>query len=154
MGRGGEAVKSAKFEERRDFHISYSEEPHATRRKQILAKHPEIEALFQPDSRPVPYVIAIVFAHIALIYLSQFMSTPVFWLTAWLVGGAMTHSLALMTHEVSHNLIFKSLDMNMYLGIFCNIAMGIPSSTIFKRYHMEHHQFQVFPYVYYTPENL
>jgi sphingolipid delta-4 desaturase len=70
------------------------------------------------------------------------MSNLVFFLTAWIVGGAMTHSLSLMTHEVSHNLVFKSQSANKYLGIFCNIGMGFWSSTMFKRYHMEHHQFQ------------
>jgi len=144
MGRGGEAISKAVSAPRTDFHHSYTEEPHATRRKQILAKHPEIETLFQPDIRPLPYVIALVAGHIALAYYSKYMSNLVFFLTAWLVGGAMTHSLSLMTHEVSHNLVFKSQAANKYLGIFCNIGMGVWSSTIFKRYHMEHHQFQGF----------
>lgn len=61
---------------------------------------------------------------------------------AWIYGGAANHSLSLMTHELSHNLLFSTQVLNEYFGIFCNIAMGIPSSTMFKRYHMEHHQFQ------------
>merc|ERR1712146_290278 len=31
---------------------------------------------------------------------------------------------------------------NEMFGIVCNIGMGVPSSTMFKRYHMEHHMFQ------------
>jgi sphingolipid 4-desaturase/C4-monooxygenase len=66
----------------------------------------------------------------------------VFFLVAWIYGGAANHALSLMTHELSHNLVFKSKILNDYFGIFCNVAMAIPSSTMFKRYHMEHHIFQ------------
>jgi sphingolipid 4-desaturase/C4-monooxygenase len=79
---------------------------------------------------------------LTLAYLSKFMSWPVFILTAWVYGGAASHALSLMTHEISHNLLFKSKKANEYFGIFCNVGMGLPTSTTFKRYHMEHHQFQ------------
>ena len=70
------------------------------------------------------------------------MSWPVFVIVAWVYGGAASHSLSLMTHEVSHNLVFQNPSWNEYFGILCNVGMGFPSSSMFKRYHMEHHQFQ------------
>jgi len=125
-----------------NFHIAEGEEPHIVRRKQILAKYPEIEQLFGYDNGPIPYVIAAVMAQLAIASYASSMSWPVFILTSWIIGGAFGHSLALMTHELSHNLVFKTLDYNYYFAIFCNVAMGIPSATTFKKYHMEHHQFQ------------
>jgi sphingolipid delta-4 desaturase len=150
MGKGGNRVTPEPVvtvfpaaDNTEDFVYSNTDEPHISRRKQILAKHPEIEKLFVPDSRPVPYVVATVVVQLLFAYSAQYMSKSVFLFCAWLIGGGITHCLSLMTHEVSHNLVFKSNEANMYLGIFCNIGMGFPSSTMFKRYHMEHHQFQV-----------
>jgi sphingolipid 4-desaturase/C4-monooxygenase len=128
--------------DRKDFHRSYTDEPHVSRRKLILQKYPEIENLFGNDPRPVPFVLLIIASQLTLAYLSQYMSILTFILIAWIYGGASSHALSLMTHEVSHNLVFKSRQFNEWFGILCNIGMGIPSSTMFKRYHMEHHQFQ------------
>jgi sphingolipid delta-4 desaturase len=125
-----------------DFFFRYTDEPHATRRKQILAKYPEIETLYGPDIRPLPVVLAIIASQLYLSYLSVNWSWPVFLLVAWIYGGASSHALSLMTHELSHNLMFKTPIYNSWFGIVCNIGMGIPSSTMFKRYHLEHHQYQ------------
>jgi sphingolipid 4-desaturase/C4-monooxygenase len=137
MGKGGEMTKS-----RVDFYRSTTDEPHVGRRKAILKAHPEIEELFVPDSRPVPYVILLVFAQLVAAYLTKYMSWPVYFIVAYAFGGTITHSLSLMNHELSHGNLFKSKKMNEYFAMFCNTGMGIPSATTFKRYHMEHHQFQ------------
>jgi hypothetical protein len=67
MGKGGNRVTPEPVvtvfpaaDNTEDFVYSNTDEPHISRRKQILAKHPEIEKLFVPDSRPVPYVVATV----------------------------------------------------------------------------------------------
>jgi sphingolipid delta-4 desaturase len=127
---------------REDFVYVNTDEPHSVRRKQILEKYPEIEKLFGYDMRPAPFVVAIVASQLALAYYQQFWSFPVVFLVAWIYGGAASHSLSLMTHEISHNLVLPTPSMNELFGIFCNCGMGIPSSTVFKKYHMEHHQFQ------------
>lgn len=83
-----------------------------------------------------------VFSQFILAYLAQFMSWPVFFAVAYIYGGTVSHSLSLMTHELSHCLVFKEKTANEYFAMFCNMGMGIPAATTFKRYHMEHHQFQ------------
>jgi sphingolipid delta-4 desaturase len=141
MGKGGDASKQV-VEGKTDFFRSTADEPHSIRRKQILEKHPEIAELFGHDSRPIPFVIALILSQLFLAYMTKYMNWTVFFLTAWIYGGAASHALSLMTHEISHNLLFKEKKYNDYLGILCNVGMGLPSSTTFKRYHMEHHQFQ------------
>lgn len=125
-----------------DFHVRYTDEPHATRRKQILAKYPQMETLYGPDIRPLPVVLLLIASQLYIASLAVSWGWPLFILVAWTYGGAASHALSLMTHELSHNLLFKKPIFNSYFGIFCNVAMGLPSSTMFKRYHLEHHQYQ------------
>jgi sphingolipid delta-4 desaturase len=127
---------------RKEFYFSESDEPHASRRREILEKHPEIAKLFGSDLRPVPYVLATIATQLALAYFQKHFSWPVFILVTWIFGGAASHALSLMTHELSHGLVFETKVFNDYFGILCNVGMGIPSSTMFKRYHMEHHLYQ------------
>lgn len=144
MGKGGDGGAAKGM--RKDFHWSTYKEPHVKRNKEILKKHPEIEKLYGPEPRVVPFVLAIMSSQFALAYYSQYFSGLVFFLVAWIYGGAASHALSLMTHELSHDLVFprpsSGPNPNEWFGIFCNTAMGIPSSTMFKRYHMEHHLFQ------------
>lgn len=87
MGRGGEAIKKTKVKvtdnndnfysktlippenggtHRNDFYHSEIDEPHALRRKEILKKYPEIQALFGSDIRPLPFVLLIIFSQLYL----------------------------------------------------------------------------------------
>jgi sphingolipid delta-4 desaturase len=137
-----EVAPTPSRQRRTEFYRSTEDEPHILRRKQILEKHPEIEKLFGHDSRPVPIVICLVLSQVAIAYFQKSWSWGMFFLVAYAYGGTVAHSLSLMTHEVSHNLVFAGKEANEAFGIFCNIGMGLPSSTMFKRYHMEHHLFQ------------
>ena len=127
---------------RKGFIFSEEKEPHIIRQKEILKKYPEIQKLYGSDWRPAPFAFALVVIQLTLAYYQKNWSNSLFFLVAWIYGGAASHALSLMTHELSHNLLFAAPKMNEYFGIFCNIGMGIPSSTMFKRYHMEHHLYQ------------
>ena len=127
---------------RENFIYSKDREPHVVRAKEILSKYPEIRDLYGPDWRPAPIALLLVIGQLAIAYYQNTWSLGFMMLVAWIYGGAASHALSLMTHELSHNLLFKSPKANELFGIVCNIGMGVPSSTMFKRYHMEHHMFQ------------
>ncbi|KAL6573986.1 hypothetical protein OROHE_001528 [Orobanche hederae] len=99
-----------------DFFWSYTDEPHASRRRQILSQYPQIKQLFGPD----PFA----FLKIAAVALLQL------WTATFLYDATC------------HNLAFSSPIYNRWLGIFANLPIGVPMSVTFQKYHLEHHRFQ------------
>lgn len=131
---------------RHDFEWSYTDEPHATRRKLILDKHPEIKKLMVIDTRFKWIVTGLVLLQLLSFYLiSKYVFS--FWalfVIAYCFGGVVNHALTLAIHEISHNQAFglsKPLH-NKIFGIFANLPIGFPISITFKKYHLEHHRYQ------------
>ncbi|CAJ1960879.1 unnamed protein product [Cylindrotheca closterium] len=119
-----------------------TDEPHHSRRKAILAKHPEIKELYGPDVRLLPMILAIVAVQLGLaVYSTQLEGWKWFFL-CWSLGGTLTHWLSLGNHELSHNLCFKKTFYNELLGMVANCGQGLPSCISFKKYHLEHHYSQ------------
>ncbi|KAF3778150.1 Sphingolipid delta(4)-desaturase DES1-like [Nymphaea thermarum] len=125
-----------------DFFWSETDEPHASRRRQILALYPQIKQLFGPDPFALPKITAVVLLQLwtaASLAESR-------WLTilavAYFFGSFLNHNLFLAIHELSHNLAFSTPSYNRWLGIFANLPIGIPMSVTFQKYHLEHHRYQ------------
>lgn len=127
-----------------DYFWSYTEEPHATRRKQILAKYPEIKKLYGYDPYMRYTVIGLVMTQIAMAYLTSQYANK-WWhmyLPAWVIGGTCNHMLMLAMHELAHNLGFKKMLHNRLFSLFANLPLVFPAAISFKRYHMDHHRYQ------------
>eukprot|EP01135_Chromosphaera_perkinsii_P000604 Nk52_evm7s136 gene=Nk52_evmTU7s136 len=127
-----------------DFHWSATDEPHASRRKEILAKYPQIRDLYGPDIRTFPIVVGMVSVQVALTVIIAYYDMPWYVLlpVAYAIGGTITHSLSLAAHELSHNLCFETKKYNQMLAIFSSMPSGLPSAITFKKYHLDHHTFQ------------
>lgn len=124
------------------FSWSETDEPHATRRKLILAKYPEITKLFGPEPRTFWIVAAIFLSQTLIAYWMRDASWGILLLVAYAYGGTVNHSLQLAVHELSHNLCWENQLANKWTAFFANLVTGFPSSITFQRYHMEHHTFQ------------
>jgi len=126
----------------KEFYWTYTDEPHATRRKEILAKYPQIKDLYGYDYKTKYIVFFWVIIQLTMTYLIRNAPWWTVILCAYCFGGFVTHSLVLAMHEISHNLAFAKPDHNRMLGIFANMATCVPHFSMFQKYHMEHHQYQ------------
>jgi sphingolipid 4-desaturase/C4-monooxygenase len=114
--------------------------PHAARRADILADHPEVADLFGGNPMSALYTAA-------LVALQLWMSVAVTrWCPAWVaagvcycVGAVIDHALFVLIHDATHNLVFRSVVGNRLVLLLANVPHVFPSSMSFRYYHILHH---------------
>lgn len=126
-----------------DFLWTYHEEPHRTRRQQIIKAHPQVTKLCGHEPLTKYVVTAVVALQLCMAYLLR--NTPwtsfKFLLSVYVVGATCNQNIFLAVHEISHNLAFKSARMNRWFAVFANTPIGLPYSAAFRPYHLEHHKY-------------
>jgi sphingolipid delta-4 desaturase len=125
-----------------EFEWSYTDEPHYSRRKEILAKYPQIKELFGHDPNTKYVCTFWVVTQLLLAWLVNNANYTAIFIIAYFYGGYAAQALFLGMHEISHNLAFAKPIYNKWFGCFANIATVVPHFSMFQRFHMEHHQYQ------------
>lgn len=74
--------------------------------------------------------------------LSVAVSTQRWWvvlLAAYLLGAFVAHTLGVLIHEATHDLIFVSPLANRWLAMITNVPLVFPAAMDFREKHLKHH---------------
>ncbi len=115
-------------------------QPHIARRREILAKYPQIRELFGPTPSTALWTLAIVALQFGVAVALQDAAWWAILLCAWLVGAVCEHALYVIIHECTHNLVFKRPAWNKALALIANLPGVFPSAIGFRNYHLLHHR--------------
>ena len=130
------------FEKNHDsFHKMYHKEPHTIRRQLILTKYPQVKELFQTDSSSFYIALLVILSQLTIAYYVRNASWLVYLICLYVVGATLSHTLQILVHDLTHYTCFKSINLNRFAAILCNVPTGIPSAITFGRYHKDHHMF-------------
>ncbi len=113
--------------------------PHLGRAREIIKRHPEVRQLFGPYPLSALYVSAVVIFQLAVAWLLRDAHWLLIIAAAYCVGAFASHSLFVLIHDASHNLILKGSRANRLIGLLCNVGQGFPSAMSFRTYHLLHH---------------
>jgi len=125
----------------RNFHFMDHDEPHATRRRMILEKHPEVKELMKQDSFSFYLTCALVIGQTIIMHFIKDMPLWFVIIASFFSGAVLSHALYVLVHDLTHYTAFKSRKANQFTAILANLGQGVPSSIAFGRYHADHHIF-------------
>ena len=127
---------------RTDFTYSQYSEPHKIRTKQILKEYPHLRNLIGKNPYTIFAILGLVAFQIVAAWLVSSQSWWVVFAVAYFLGAFADHSLFVMIHECTHQLLFKKRELNRWASIIANMPQIFPSAISFEHFHLKHHSFQ------------
>lgn len=128
------------MKKQRDFILTDGPNYHIQRRREILLAHPEIRNLYGAYRPSAIYITLIVLFQLTLAYFFRDSAWWVILIAAYCIGAFANHSLYVMIHECTHNVVLKTSLGNKIMGLVCDIPLVLPSAMGFRKYHMIHHK--------------
>ncbi|MEO1259881.1 MAG: fatty acid desaturase [Bacteroidota bacterium] len=126
----------------KDFHISSGDQPHIERCKEILKKHPEVANLMGKNPYTFLILLGLVGLQTGIAIWMGILGTSYWWLSlviAYLVGAFANHTLYVVIHEATHNMIFKKRVLNRWSAVMADLVNAVPGAMGFHTYHLKHH---------------
>ena len=118
------------------------EQPHVLRCREIMRKHPEIKNLIGRNPWTAFILASLVGLQLTIAYWMGQLGMSYWWLAlvvAYFVGAFANHSLYVIIHEATHNLIFKNRILNRWCSVIADIPNVVPGAQGFHTYHLKHH---------------
>ncbi len=129
----------------KEFARDDRDDPHIKRKLNILKAHPEVQYLEGHEHWSILLTFLAVGINLLLAYywscVWEFSWVP-FLLTAYFIGGTMTHICGALLHEATHDLMHENHLVNKVMLFLGNIIIPVPVGASFRRYHREHHTYQ------------
>jgi sphingolipid 4-desaturase/C4-monooxygenase len=122
------------------FHRVTTEDPHRSRRREILLSHSEIRSLMGTNAGTAPLTAGLVATQLALAYLLRAAPWWGLLLAAYTAGALLAACLYAMIHEAAHGLVFRSRPGNHLIGLLANLPLVTLSAEPFRYYHSWHHR--------------
>lgn len=150
MGKGGQHsnvetlarsnLLSTEAAEAQSYRNKKLKHPHADRRTEILASHPEVASLFGTYRGTAVWSVTLVsFMLVLSVVLTKYLPMWACILLSYGIGAVVDHALWVLIHDATHNLVFKGTVYNRIVLLICNIPHVFPSSMMFRYYHILHH---------------
>ena len=126
----------------KDFFLTEDVQVHQVRSREILRKYPEIKLLFRKNQKTFLILTLLVGMQLLVSYLIfyfKIQSLLPIMLLAYCIGAFVSHSLYVIIHEGTHDLIFKNKGLNNLSIISADLVNVIPTGIGFSVFHRKHH---------------
>jgi len=124
-----------------DFTYAQGPNFHIERRREIVAKYPEIRSLMVKNPWSAAWIVGLVALQWGAASAAAGASWWLLVLAAFAFGAFVNHALYVLMHECTHSLVFKHSGLNRLFGLICDFALVLPSAMGFQRYHLYHHRY-------------
>jgi sphingolipid 4-desaturase/C4-monooxygenase len=127
------------------FYQSESEQPHPARARAIIKAHPEVRQLMVRNPWTALIAVSILIMQTAIAFGMGQLGFGYWWLgllIAFCVGAFANHANYVIIHDATHNLIFRSPNLNKMVAIIADLPNLTPGAMGFRVYHLKHHSHQ------------
>jgi sphingolipid delta-4 desaturase len=129
-----------------NFHQAQFDQPHPQRTRDIMKAHPEVRQLIGRNPWTAAIMAFILILQISLAYVMGRVLGPHYWwvapIVAFCIGAFCNHTMYVIIHEATHNLIFTSKIANRWVAMGADLPNLVPGSMGFVVFHLKHHSHQ------------
>jgi sphingolipid delta-4 desaturase len=127
------------------FYQSEIDQPHPGRARALLKAHPEIRQLMVRNPWTAAIALGIVVLQTSIAYAMGRLGFHYWWLSfliAYFIGAFANHANYVIIHDATHNLVFRSRTVNLWVAILADLPNLTAGAMGFRVYHLKHHSHQ------------